>query len=765
MTSLIHAFQFNWYAVPVLAVGVLMFLIGLFIFLQNKRSRVNFSFFLIGVCGFFWFLGIAGTYAARTPEIALAVYRTVTFLGVALIAPSTHYFSATWLGLFKKQKVAIRFGLFIGVAFYVVGLFSPRSFRGVYHYFWGYYPMYGPLNLYFLGFFFLVLVCAFYNFFCALFREPKGVRKTQIGLITAGFLVSFLGSFDYVPKFFYYPVLPLGFLAVFFWILVVAYAIIRYKAMDIETVIHKTLMWLATTAVAIVPFAAFIYWTQSLRDPSSAWSSMFYYLTVAIAFYFYFRSIQPRLDHLFQRQRKNLLAIMTKFSRELVHLKNLRDLLQSFARMLRRQLYVRRLSVFLFDEKNNEYIPAIAKGLRNLKAIPKDHPFLVWLERKDAVVMGHLVGADPEVETFKSEIDEFFRATQGMVAVPLVLGGKMIGVVSLGRKANLKPYRAGEVQFLAQLKIPVTIAFSNSMQYENISELYTQVRKMSEELQLWNVELEKRVEERTRELVKTQEQLVQAEKLATLGTLAGGVAHEINNPLTAVLTNAQILKMSANKDDRESLDLIEEGAKRCQGIVQKLMKYARKTVEETPHRDVDLRDIVKGTCSLLGFQFQQENIEVEMKLGEVPPVKGIAGELDQVLTNLLVNARDAVQSHSPSKDLKVNGAGPGNLQSNESRGQGQAAKVKGRITVETHRTADAVELVVTDNGIGIPKENQKKIFDPFFTTKDVGSGTGLGLAVSFGILKRHNATISVESTPGKGATFVVRFPVQPANMS
>jgi two-component system NtrC family sensor kinase len=259
---------------------------------------------------------------------------------------------------------------------------------------------------------------------------------------------------------------------------------------------------------------------------------------------------------------------------------------------------------------------------------------------------------------------------------------------------------------------------------------------MSEELQRWKVELEHRVVERTRELVKTQDQLIQAEKLATLGTLAGGVAHEINNPLTAVLTNAQILKMTAGEDVKESLDLIEEGAKRCQTIVQKLMKYARKTAEEAPHKDVDLRDVVKGTCALLGFQFQQENIEVEMKLGEVPPVQGIAGELDQVLTNLLVNARDAVLS----------------------------AKVKGKITVETRVTKDAVEMVVQDNGIGIKKENLNKIFDPFFTTKDVGAGTGLGLAVSFGILKRHNATVAVSSVLGQGATFVVRFPLTKINM-
>ena len=747
-----EAFWLNWYALPVGGIGILMFLTGLFIYLQNRRSSVNFSFFLICLCGILWLFGMAMVYAASNPNLALLLYRRVSFLGVAFIAPCIYFFSVLWLGRYKEQRRFVWTFFATGGAFYLVGLFSAASFPGVYRYFWGYYPQYGPVNCWFLVFFLIAILTAFYNFITAYRRESPGLRKTQISFITMAFVVSFIGISDFFPKLIYNPVYPLGFLCVFFWMLVVAYAIIRYKAMDIETVIHKTLMWLVSTIAAMIPFAAVIYWTQSLWNPSSAWGSMFYCLAVALAFYFYFRSIQPRLDYLFQRQRKSLLAVMTRFSQELVHLKNLRDLLQSFARMLRRQLYVRRLSVFLLDEKNGEYLPVIAKGLRHLKPFPRVHPFLAWLEAKDVVVMGDLVGADPEVEIFKSEIEQFFHATQGMVAVPLVLGGRLIGVVSLGRKANLKPYRPNEVQFLTELKIPVTIAFSNSMRYENISELYTQVRKMSEELKRWNVELEKRVEDRTRELVKTQDQLVQAEKLATLGTLAGGVAHEINNPLTAVLTNAQILKMTATEDVKESLDLIEEGAKRCQGIVQKLMKYARKTAEEAPHRDVDLRDVVKGTCALLGFQFQQENIDVEMRLGDVPLVKGIAGELDQVLMNLLVNARDAIYEASATprwKDPCLSG-----------RQASSGGKIRGKITVETREIPEAVELVVTDNGIGIPKENQKKIFDPFFTTKDVGSGTGLGLAVSFGILKRHNATIGVTSTPGKGATFTVRFPMR-----
>lgn len=763
MTNSIFDLQnyfWNVYAMPHFIVGVLISLEGIFVFFQGKKAITHLAYLITTVTAGIWLTGVGIACSMSNEVTSLAFYRNYSFFGIIFVTPAVYFFSTTWnADILKAKKNRIYFNYFTAAVFYLICVTTPWIVQGLYPYPTGYFPKAGFLETVFIIWFCTVMAFAFTNFIRAHQKAETPIIKKNIRLMFIAFMTAFIGSVEFLPNYGIH-IFPVAFLPLFLFTTIVGYCVVRYKAMDIETVIHKTLMWLATTIAAIVPFAILIYVTQPLRGPSSAWGSLTYDLVMAFTFYFYFRSLQPRLDHLFQRQRRNLFAVMTRFSRELVLLKNLRDLLQSFARMLRRQLYVRRLSVFLLDEKNDQYVPAIAKGIRILRPLRRGHPFLAWLEKKDAVVMGDFVSTDPEVETFKGETEEFFRATQGMVAVPLVLGEKLIGVVSLGRKANLKPYRPNEVRFLTELKIPVTIAFSNSMQYENISELYTQVRGMSEELKRWNVELEHRVEDRTRELVRTQEQLIQAEKLATLGTLAGGVAHEINNPLTAVLTNAQILKMTADEDVKESLDLIEEGAKRCQGIVQKLMKYARKTAEEAPHKDVDLRDVVKGTCALLGFQFQQENIEVEMKLGEVPPVQGIAGELDQVLTNLLVNARDAIQSNSPSKDLKVNWAGPDNLQSKEERSQGQAAKTKGKILVETRQTPGAVELVVTDNGIGIPKENQKKIFDPFFTTKDVGSGTGLGLAVSFGILKRHDATISVASVPGKGATFTVRFPVQ-----
>jgi len=262
--------------------------------------------------------------------------------------------------------------------------------------------------------------------------------------------------------------------------------------------------------------------------------------------------------------------------------------------------------------------------------------------------------------------------------------------------------------------------------------------EMQENLRRWNEELEEKVKQRTHDLEQAQSQLVQAEKLATIGTLAGGVAHEINNPLTAVLTNAQLLKMTlTDSDDQESVRLIEEGAKRCQGIVQKLMKYARKPLEREVSESVDLNRVIGNVLAFLGYQLEQENIHVSSRFASVPRIRGVANELEQVFTNLLLNAKDAIKQ----------------------RGE------KGTIEILTSGTAGGVCAEVRDSGVGIKSEYLSKIFDPFFTTKEVGRGTGLGLSITYGIVEKHGGAIRVESKEGEGTSFLLTFPVERASRS
>ncbi len=352
-------------------------------------------------------------------------------------------------------------------------------------------------------------------------------------------------------------------------------------------------------------------------------------------------------------------------------------------------------------------------GSREITELKGDDQFLLWLAKNDKIPYREFVDIDPVYNPIREAAKDYFNLTDAILAVPLVLNEKLLGIINLGKKANLKRYNAADFHFLATLKNQSTIAISNSLLYENIEE---------------------QVRQRTKELMEVQKQLVQAEKLATVGTLAGGVAHEINNPLTAILANVQMLLAADPVDaqlDRESLELIEEATQRCRTIVKKLMVYAKKPLESREVSEVDLLDVVENVVSLLDYQLQQENIKIIVNAkDEEYLTRGNFNELEQVVTNIVLNARDAIKQ----------------------------IKKSGEIHMSLLKSGDWIKLQFQDEGVGIAKEIMPKIFDPFFTTKEVGKGLGLGLSICQAIVEKHKGLISVQSELSKGSTITVQFP-------
>ena len=234
-----------------------------------------------------------------------------------------------------------------------------------------------------------------------------------------------------------------------------------------------------------------------------------------------------------------------------------------------------------------------------------------------------------------------------------------------------------------------------------------------------------------RKLQETQLQLLQSEKLRSLGEMAAGVAHEINNPLGGILIYASLLMEEIPPEDpkRADLERIVQEATRCKEIVKSLLEFARQSSPEMEPTDVN-RAITDGLL-FLENQATFHNIEIVKELDpSLPPVFGNAGQLKQVFMNIMINAADAMHGH-------------------------------GTLTIRTHPSQDGREVVIefTDTGEGIPEEVLPRIFDPFFTTKEVGKGTGLGLSMSYGIVKEHGGRIEVETEVGKGTTFRVMLPV------
>jgi signal transduction histidine kinase len=238
---------------------------------------------------------------------------------------------------------------------------------------------------------------------------------------------------------------------------------------------------------------------------------------------------------------------------------------------------------------------------------------------------------------------------------------------------------------------------------------------------------------REEKLDQAQAQLIQSEKLAAFGQLGAGIAHEVKNPLAGILGCAQLslMDVEAGTPLHQNLEIIEKETNRCRTIIDNLMKFARQ--EKALFEPTEVNQVVQDSCAIINHQLELQQVKIIQELDEqLPEIQGNSNQLQQVLMNLMINAQQAMEGEP------------------------------GTVTVSTKRDeSGAIEIVVSDNGPGIPEEIQAKMFEPFFTTKPTGQGTGLGLSVSFGIIMDHDGEISVDSEVGRGTDFVIRFPVRP----
>jgi two-component system NtrC family sensor kinase len=266
----------------------------------------------------------------------------------------------------------------------------------------------------------------------------------------------------------------------------------------------------------------------------------------------------------------------------------------------------------------------------------------------------------------------------------------------------------------------------------SFNKMTANLSKSENELKEWAETLEAKVEERTEELKSAQKQLIQTEKLASLGKMAAGVAHEINNPLTAVLTFSKLTLDELDEEDdqrREDLKTIVDETLRCRDIVRGLLDFSRETKSERKLEQVN--NVIENTLSLVKSQAVFHNIKIVKELANnLPEISLDAGQIKQVFMNIFMNASEAMSG-------------------------------KGILTIKTFLENDRyVVATVKDTGCGIPEKDMGKLFDPFFTTKKTGEGTGLGLAVTYGIIKSHKGFIYVESEVGKGTEFIIKLPVK-----
>jgi two-component system NtrC family sensor kinase len=262
----------------------------------------------------------------------------------------------------------------------------------------------------------------------------------------------------------------------------------------------------------------------------------------------------------------------------------------------------------------------------------------------------------------------------------------------------------------------------------NFNNMVSELVGAHQELREWGETLERKVEQRTAELKAMQAHLIQSEKLAGVGKLAAGVAHEINNPLTCVLTNTSLMLADLPPEDprREDLQTVVDETLRCRKIVKGLLDFARQTKPQK--QSLSLNKVAEDVLALVRNQASFQNITIRTELDpDLPPVLADADQMRQVVLNIILNAADVMP---------------------------QGGNLRIRSCMETG--SSRVMLKITDTGPGIPAEIQDKLFEPFFTTKK--TGTGLGLAIAYGIMERHKGELKLESSLGHGATVSVILP-------
>jgi len=259
----------------------------------------------------------------------------------------------------------------------------------------------------------------------------------------------------------------------------------------------------------------------------------------------------------------------------------------------------------------------------------------------------------------------------------------------------------------------------NPTSRDEIGSLTRSVNQMAFELQ-----------ERDKALAETQAVLIQSEKMSAFGQLSAGIAHEVKNPLAGILGYAQLSlkKLKDNAPVYKNLTIIEKETRRCNAIIENLMKFARQ--DKPVLKPLTMNDIVEDAMTLVDHQMGLNQIQMVKNLADhLPGIMGDPNQLIQVFMNIFINAQQAMDGEP------------------------------GTITVTTHSPEPgSIEIRIQDTGPGMPAEKKDKIFEPFFTTKEAGKGTGLGLAVTYGIVKDHGGKITVDSEPGQGATFIITLP-------
>jgi len=715
------------YALPPILVS--LFLLGLvYIILRHSPKRaLNIVLSLVCIGGSIWLSCIGLIYIFAENKFLIDFFAKMVHVGSTFIIFFYFYFTHSFLKI--KNKIPIICSGIIATIFIILFLTTNLLLNGFYNFYWGAYPKATKWHLIYLSY----AIGSFMYCLILLFKASKNKQYSPLEIVRIkyvfwAYLFGNIAAIDWIPNY-GLEIYPFGYINILIFTTIITLAIIRYRLMDIKVAITRAGLFIAVyTLVLGLPFAVAVWFKDWFieRFGASWWMAPLGLMALlATAGPFIYIFLERRAEDRLLREQRNYQNTLKQASVGMTRIRNLRKLLDLITHIVTKTVKISYAAIYLYNKETDEFVLQVSrdKGRMPIPKLTSDNSLISWVTvHREPLIYEEVKRQmeDTNNVTYKL-LEENMRLLTASVVIPSFLEDRFMGFFVLGDKNSGQIYTLDDLNVFQVLASQAALAIENAQFYEEAKEM--------------------------------QEQIAQAEKMATIGTMADGLSHQINNRFYALSLIAgdtiDTIKLTdtakCTPEVKEMINQINHALERIQSnvlqggeVVRGLLKYSRKG--DAAFEALDLNTVLDNTLEMVQYKVKLSEIDIIRDFKDPPKIKGNMTQLEEVFFNFIDNAYDAIV---------------------ERRTGLQEVGYHGRITISAHPKDESIEITVEDNGMGIKDTNNEKVFTPFFTTKTSSrKGTGLGLYVIRRIITdTHKGKVSFESDYKVGTRFILELPI------
>ena len=684
--------------------GTLSVLFGIFVYLKNRSSNVNKMWMILNFSASLWSWSLFARELSLERTTALFFVR-LCYVGAILIPAFFLHFVSS---LVKQVRNKLIFFIYVLSLIFLIFDFTPLFIKDVRPILsFRYYGTPGIIFPLFVIFFISIAVYSHY-ILIKYFKKSEGQTRNQIRYLLFATIIGFLGGgTTFLPNF-NIEVFPFGFYLISIYVLITSYAIAKHRLMDINIVLKKGTTYALLMLLLFVPSSLLIILGQKFFYKEINYLFLAFIFSILLLVSIFFYKIKPRTEKVVEqflfKKYYDYRETLGKFSKVIVSILDLQSLSKRVIETITQTMGVENASLFLLNEEKEGYYLFESKNIKiDSSLLPKGDPLPQYLQKVGEIIIREELIKQDNIPELKNVVDKM-SLLEAEVSIPLISKGQLVGMINLSHKFNKDIYSHEDIELLSTLANQMAIAIENARLYEDLKRSKSYMRR--------------------------------ADRLASLGTLTAGLAHEIRNPLVAIKTFTQLLPERFEDEEFRNhfTNIASAEVDRISLLITELLDFARPSDPKLESEDIN--SILDGMILLVSTETKKKEINIIKKYtSTLPPIQIDREQIKQVFLNILLNAIEATPED-------------------------------GSITVKTRSFMKPggepyIQIEFTDTGCGIPPEKLEEIFNPFFTTKSAGSG--LGLSISHQIVEDHKGYIHVESELTKGSSFFINLPLPQDN--